>query len=185
MNGITENSLVTLILLVGAAAVVLILRVPRGKLIGGGLILAAGLVWFLDAAVESPAEQLEGRLQGLRSAFVADDIELVQTFVARDSEELRVLAEQALDLVRIAPTMSIRSYEAQVSADGQSADVNFRANGGVTPRNSEITIPGMGTQHVATRWSTHWLKEGDRWMLDRAKRLDPVSGKEIGTLSTD
>jgi hypothetical protein len=185
MNGITENSLVTLVLLVGAAAVVLILRVRRGKLIGGGLILAAVLVWGLDSVVESPAEQLEARLHGLRSAFVSDDIELVHTFVAEECEELRVVAEQALDLVQIAPTMSIRSYEAQISADGQSADVNFRANGGVTPRSSDVTISGFGAQHVATRWSTHWIREADNWVLDRATRLDPLSGQEIGTLSAD
>ncbi len=177
MSWLTENPWPLLMLLCSAAAICLILRLQRSWQLAGLLLLAAAGVYFAEQSIVTGREQLELRLDGLRLAFVSDDLQQIQAFLSPNAPELLQTAESGLKLVRVTGGVHLKEVEVQVQQNGQQATVQFRANGPVLLREPQQSL------HIATRWKTTWEWTAGEWLLQDVQRLDPLSGQPIGILS--
>lgn len=177
MNWLTENPWPLLMLLVSAASICVVLQLKRSWHLAAGLLLSAAAVYVTESQIVTVSEQLELRLDGIRQAFVQDDLAEIEKYLAAESPELRKLAEDGLKLVQVSPGLHLKEVQVRLDADGRRATVALRANGSVTLRDSGQPA------HIATRWTTTWIRSGDDWMLREVQRLDPVSGQPVGALS--
>ena len=177
MSWFTENPWPLLLLLVSAAVICLVLQLKRCWQLSAGLLLGAAAVYLLESQIVTESEQLELRLDGIRQAFVQDDLAKIETYLAAENPELRKLAEDGMRLVQVSPGLHLKEVQVQLEPDGQRAVVALRANGNVTLRDSGQPV------YIATRWTTVWVRSGGDWKLREVQRLDPVSGQPIGALS--
>ncbi|MGB0741540.1 MAG: hypothetical protein ACPGXX_15840 [Planctomycetaceae bacterium] len=186
MTGITEETFPTVLLLLGVAVILLVLRVRHSWKSALVAIVLAAAIAGIDAVVIGPTEHLEARLQELRQGFVDADFDRISQYLAADRNELRETAAAALDLVEISPAMRIRDFSATIEPGDQVAIVEFRANGPVSGRaQAGSAMMGFGGRHVVTRWKTRWILEQDQWVLDQVTRLNPLNGQEIDTLAVE
>lgn len=177
MHWFTENSWPLVILLGGAALCVLIIAPRRTLLISGLLLAAAAGIWCFEAAVVTPAEELEQEIHAMLEAFRNDDLAEIRSRISPAAPELVQTAESGLELVDLHASFHIRDLQIVADPDGERATAELRANGQVTVRRQNMS------RHVATRWRTVWEREAGHWRLTRAVRLNVVTGEEIGPLS--
>jgi ketosteroid isomerase-like protein len=178
MHWFTENPWPLVILLSGAAVCGLILLEKMRFLISGGFALAAIAVWCIESVVVTPGEQLEVELQRMLDAFIAEDLPGIEAQISPTSPQLRQTAQSGLKLVQLHSTFHLKDIQVVVQDDGETAIASLRANGTLTLRRNNMY------RHVATRWKTTWKRESGSWRLTDVRRLDVVSGKEIGVLSS-
>lgn len=179
MTWFTENPWPLILILVGISAVGALLGGLRGRnLAAGSLLLAAGL-YFLEAAIVTPAEQIETRLESLLDGFEQNDLRIIAEHIDDQSPGLIREAERGLELVTLDPHFHMQNIRVHLRDDGEAAEVELRANGTMTLRRSG------GSQHVATRWKTVWTRHQDVWRLSEVHRLNPVTGEQIGLLDAN
>jgi hypothetical protein len=178
MSWITETPWPGVILLIGIAAVCLLLGLRQKLQIAGVCLFLAALLYVVEGAIVTPAEMLDEPLEALRQGFVADSEDQVLAQISPAAPELRELAKQGLQRVRVSPLLHIRDVQVTPSADGRAAEVLFRANGPLTDRQSNML------RQAATRWKTEWRQEDGNWKLFRVQRLNPITGEEVGVLSS-
>ncbi|MFM7056576.1 MAG: hypothetical protein ACKO2P_06600 [Planctomycetota bacterium] len=177
MSWITETPWPGIVLLLGCTAVSLLLGLQKRGLIVAVCLLLAGLLYVVEDAIVTPAEMLDEHLEALRQGFVADSEDQVFAQISPTAPELRELAKQGLQRVRVSPLLHIQDTEVTPSADGRTAEVSFRANGPLTLRQNDMLT------RVSTRWKTSWRQEGGSWKLFHVQRLNPVTGEEMGVLN--
>ena len=177
MSWITETPWPGVILLIGIAAVCLLLGLRQKLQIASVCLFLAALLYVVEGAIVTPAEMLDEPLEALRQGFVADSEDQVLAQISPAAPELRELAKQGLQRVRVSPLLHIQDVRVTPSADGRAAEVLFRANGPLTDRQSNML------RQAATRWKTEWRQEDGNWKLFRVQRLHPITGEEVGVLS--
>jgi len=174
MTWITENPWPLMLLLGGVAAVMLILGQSRGRSIALACVALAVGLYFLESAIETPGEQVEQSLQDLLQGFISEDLAGINRHIADEAAELKETAKQGLELVQVHDGFHLKDVVVSVGEDGQSAEAELRANGSLTVRQANTPY------HAATRWRTKWKREGDIWKLTEVRRLNPLTGDEIG-----
>ncbi len=176
MTWITENAWPAIVLLVGAAVIAWLMVEKHGRIIAAGLISAACVLWFIEDTVVTPAEVVEARVQLMLDAFKAGDESAVHQMISDASPELKKTASRGLQLVALQNSFHLKDLQTTVQPDSKRAVVHLRANGRATLKQNSID------QQVATRWETTWDLIDSQWKLSGVKRLDVVTGKEIGVL---
>jgi len=176
MSWITENPWPLILILGGVAAVLLILGDSKGRSMALACVAAAVGLYFLESAIVTPGEQVEQSLQSMLEGFIEEDADRINAQIADEAPELKEQARQGLELVQIHKGFHLKEIVVTVSEDGQAAEAELRANGSLTVRQAQTPY------HAATRWRTHWKRQGDSWKLTEVHRLNPVTGDEIGVL---
>ncbi|MFN5314905.1 MAG: hypothetical protein ACK5FF_10645 [Planctomyces sp.] len=177
MSWFTENPWPLVLLLISAAVIGVVLQLRRCWQLAAGLLLSAAAVYVLETQIVTVSEQLEQRLDGIRLAFVHDDLAQIRSFISPDNPDLVSQAEDGLKLVQVSAGLHLKEVQVQVEAGDQRATVQLRANGNVTQRDSGQPM------YIATRWRTTWERGEGTWLLRDVQRLDPVSGQSIGVFS--
>ncbi len=177
MSWFTENPWPLVLLLISAAVIGVVLQLRRCWQLAAGLLLSAAAVYVLESQIVTVPEQLEQRLDGIRLAFVHDDLAEIRSFISPDNPDLVSQAEDGLKLVQVSAGLHLKEVQVQVEAGDQRATVQLRANGNVTQRDSGQPM------YIATRWRTTWERGAGTWLLRDVQRLDPVSGQSIGVFS--
>ena len=177
MSWFTENPWPLLLILISAAVICVVLQWRQRWRAAGLLLLAAAGVYLLELQIVTVPEQLELRLDGIRLAFVHDDLAEIRSYLSPEHPDLARLAEDGLKLVQVSAGLHLKEVQVQLEGGKQRATVHLRANGNVTLRDSGQPM------YIATRWKTTWERDGGTWLLRDVQRLDPVSGQSVGVLS--
>lgn len=176
MRWLTENPWPLMVVLVGAAIVAGIMIERRGQLIGIVLLIIAGAVYMIEEKVVTTAEVVEREIEAMLAGFKSDKMESVYARISETAPNLKTTAKQGNEKVRLHDGFHLKDVRVTVSADGREAVAHLRANGRVTIRGAQFE------SQAATRWETTWKLEGQEWKLIGVRRLDVVSGDEIGVL---
>ena len=176
MSWITENPWPLIMILAGATIVMLILGDSRGKSIALAFAIVAVGVYFLEASIVTPSEQIEASLEDLLKGFVAENLEAINQKIDDQSPALKEYAKKGLALVSLDKSFHMQDIVVKVASDGQTAEAELRANGSLTVRQANMPT------HAATRWRTNWKLHRDGWKLSEVHRLNPLTGDEIGVL---
>ena len=176
MNWITENAWPLIVVCLTLGVMSGIMFDARGRMAAIGFFLAAGLFWWLESSVVTESEILERDLQSMLDGFIRQDEALIHSQISEKAPNLRTIASQALDMVTLDSGFHLKDINITISDDSSKATAHLRANGRASLKRNAYD------QTVATRWETTWEKEGGTWKLVSAKRLDVVSGKEMGML---
>lgn len=176
MSWLTENPWPLLLLLAGTAVISLISGTPKGRSVAVACLLAVAGLYLLEAAIVTPAEEVEGRLQIMLDAFRDCNQDAINGCIADESPKLRETAAKGLEMVTLTKDFHIKDLEVTVHDDGQTADVHLRANGTLKVNHSDMI------SRVFTRWQTVWKHIDSEWKLVEVSRLDPVNGQEMGIL---
>ncbi len=137
----------------------------------------AVLPFVIDAIVETDNEQITESLEELAQGLIDNDVEKCLSFVAgaeNASDAVRQAIEQGLQKIDV---HDLRIKNVRIKSTGTEATCDFRANGTVDVRDV------ANNQHAATRWVLTWQKTGETWKVSQAKRLNPVTGDTIETMS--
>ena len=177
MRWITEDPWPGIILLAGVAGLFLILRVRASRWLVPVCLGLAGGLYLLEQSIVTASEQIQDGLESLRLGFVNESQEEINRWISEGSPELRQLASDGLKLVKVSRGFHVQNVQVRLEEGEQRAVVELRGNGIVTIRQSDTP------QHASTRWRTIWELESGRWQLVEVRRLNPVTGDEIGALS--
>jgi hypothetical protein len=81
MSWFTGNPWPLVLLLISAAVIGVVLQLRRCWQLAAGLLLSAAAVYVLESQIVTVPEQLEQRLDGIRLAFVHDDLAEIRSFI--------------------------------------------------------------------------------------------------------
>lgn len=176
MYWLTENPWPLMLVLIGAAAVAAIVIERRGKAVGLAFLVGAALVWLIDDSVVTPSELLQTDVQAMLDGFKSGNLNSVNALISDAAPNLRETARQGMELVQLHSGFHLKDVRVTMQPASSRAVVHLRANGRALLKASNLE------QQVATRWETTWEKQDDGWRLTGVKRLDLVSGQEMGIL---
>lgn len=176
MSWITENAWPLIVVCLTLGVMSAVMFGARGRLVALGFILAAGLFWWIEAKIVTESEVLEKDLQTLLDAFKHQDETAIHGHISAEAPNLKSIATQGMNMVKLDPAFHMKDIQITLSDEGQTATAHLRANGRAALKNAAYD------QTVATRWETTWKKEAGRWKLRAVRRLDVVSGQEMGIL---
>ncbi|MCA9063159.1 MAG: hypothetical protein KDA96_08870 [Planctomycetaceae bacterium] len=177
MAWLTENPWPLILIFAGAAIVSFVTLAQRRFTMTGSFLAAAVVVYVVEMLIVTPGERLEQDMQVILDGFRQDDIAAIESRISQTAPELKSHARQVLDLVQLGPGFHMEDIQVQIDASGIKGTARLRANGTVSLKRGE------DSSHVATMWQTEWVLEDNVWKLTAAKRLDPVSGNEMGYFS--
>ncbi len=176
MSWITENAWPLIIALGTIGVMAGLMFDQKGRMMAVGCFAAAALVWWIEGAVVTEAEVVEAGLQTMLEAFQRQDEAAVHRQISDDAPNLKSIASEGLSKVRLSDSFHMKDVRITLTDDQQTAVAHLRANG-------RATMKGSGyDQTVSTRWETTWKKQAGAWKLVGVKRLDVVSGEEMGIL---
>jgi hypothetical protein len=163
--------------LAGGAFLFAALQTQRGKwLVAVGVCLVLALaVWFIERAIVTPGEQVEGNLLALVEAFQKNDEAgtLKHISTGPNSLGLAVLVKLAILSVDIDPDYRITDVQIQTQAHDTAATSHFRVN-------ANIHMPTQGNLgHKPFRFLGKWRIEAGQWRLTEIAELDPINGKVL------
>ena len=144
-------------------------------------LIAIPIVFVVERAIVTPAEEVELRIEAMRAAVIRDDVGGTLEFISKSAALERAAVASGMALVRIEPDVDVTDLDVKVTANDTVAVSHFRANGTFVGRGP---FAG-GTHHIPTRWRISWRKEGGEWKIYAVERLDPITGEKINILSTD
>lgn len=171
-----------ILLLVGAVLAGIVWSRTRKTLfvpIAIACLIAIPIVFVIERAIVTPAEEVELRIEALRSAVVRDDIEGTLDFFSRSAALERAAIASGMALVRVEPDVDVTDLTVDVTANDTVAVSQFRANGTFVGRGPFVS----GDHHMPTRWRASWRKEAGEWKIFAVERLDPITGDRINLLS--
>jgi hypothetical protein len=175
----------TVILLIAAAILGVVWSRNRRMLFLGlavACVVLVGVVFLVERAVLTPAEEVEAQVYAVRDAVVRDDIEATVAFLSRTALKERALVAAGMTAGRVQPGARITDMTVNVTAGDTVAVSHFRANGVFT--GDSLVVPG-GDHRFATRWRVSWRKEGGEWKIFALERLNPINGETISLMSSD
>ncbi len=147
------------------------------------MLVAAVAIFFVERAIVTDTEQVEGQLTELVDTFVRESKETpknkqpqcVRFFAERnDRDKARIAA--AVALVRV-NDVRVTDVQIKVTNQGTRALTQFRANG-------TVAIGSEGG-HFPTRWELSWQKEAGEWRVTTTRMLNTVNGTEVAIPRVD
>ena len=163
--------------LVGALFLWVALQAQRGKwLVAVGVCVVLALaVWFIERAIVTPGEQVEGNLLALVEAFQKNDDLGTLKYISTgpNSLGLVMLVKLAIHAVDIDPDYRITDVQIQTQANDTAATSHFRVN-------ATIRMAMQGNLgHKPFRFNGKWRIEAEEWRLVEIEELDPINGKVL------
>ncbi len=163
--------------LVGAIFLWVALQTQRGKWLVAALVcvVLALAVWFIERAIVTPGEHVEGNLLALVQAFQQNDEPGTLQYISTgpNSLGLVVLAKLAIHSVDIDANYRITDVQIQTQANDTAATSHFRLN--ATLRMA--TQGNLG--HKPFRFNGKWRIEAGEWRLVEIEELDPINGQVL------
>jgi len=178
MHWLTENPW-PLAILCGLVALVFIVLWSNNKR-GAHLLAAlvcvflAAVVFVAESMVQTDAERVELQVHRLVEAFERKDIDEVFSMLSPQLDKLRTAVKTASGMVDV-KEIRVSDLSVELREHHTRAISQFRANG-------TIVVSGS-THHAATRWRMTWERDGERWIVTRVSRLDPIRDEEVPLLS--
>ncbi len=140
-------------------------------------ILLAGVIFYVEQVIVTPAEQVEQHVVRLCDEFRRKQPTALDYFSAT-APELRLMAEGAMALVTIGDDLSVTDFKTTITNEGSRAQCHFRAN-------ATISLAGAGNVgRQPARFLLTWAKEGNDWKIVGVKRLNPVNGSDMGIMDS-
>jgi len=151
----------------------------RGVFLIGMTLVAAlcPMIYFVERAILTDAEQIEAVVYQLRDAVAANDVDGTLKFVSPQKDALQKTIAGAMSLIEIEDGVRITDVLVEVTSAGTRGKSHFRANGTIKSQ-----IGGMG-HHTPIRWLLSWQREQGEWRIVEVLRLNPISGEEMGLLA--
>src|SRR5579863_9661914 len=146
----------------------------RGFWLVGGVLAVAAIVavYFIERSIVTEAERVEQSVHSLAAAVQRKDREAALAFFSVQAPELRNQIQQGLSLVEFPNGIDIKDVQVRTSNEETRAVSHFRANG-------TVSVSGVASRHVATRWSVTWQREGTQWKIIEVQRLHPYKDEKI------
>ncbi len=161
--------------LLGGACLFAAMQTQRGKwLVAAGLcVVLAVAVWFIEAAIVTPGEQVEANLLAMVQAFQKNDEPGTLKFISPGSPKLVLLVKLAIPLVDIGEDFRITDVQIQTFANDTGATSHFRVN-------TTVHTPMQGNLgHMPFRFNGKWRIEAGQWRLTQIEELDPINGEVL------
>ncbi|MFM9960314.1 MAG: hypothetical protein ACKV2Q_03715 [Planctomycetaceae bacterium] len=158
-----------------------------GYLAGLALCVAlCGFVFVVEQQIVTESERVEQRLEDFAAAFQRDSLKRgvlnaivgggpepeSMKFLMKDADEVRRMAEQALNMVDIQDDVRISDVHTKLTNNSSRAITQFRAS-------ASVTFGGYNAARQPSRWELTWGKEDDEWKVLRATRLHFLSGQPL------
>lgn len=170
-----------IVLLVAAVVLGLVWR-RNGRMLflalAVGCLLIIPIVFLVEAAIVTPAEEVEQQIYAVRDAVIRDDIKATVAFLSTTAVQEKLIVASAMAVGRVQPDARITDVTVDVKGDGTVATSHFRANGIFTGDGVVLS----GDHRFATRWRASWRKEGGEWKIFALERLNPITGEPIGMM---
>lgn len=139
-------------------------------------LLCAGVIFAIEQAIITPAEEVELQVLRLCDEFRRKDPKTLDHF-SPTAPELRALAENGMVMVTVGDDLSVTDFQTKVTNQGSRAECHFRAN-------ATISVNSFGSAgRQPARIILTWAKEGADWKIIGVKRLNPINGQEMGVLN--
>ncbi len=140
-------------------------------------LLLAGVIFYVEQAVVTPAEVVEQHVRHLCDEFRRKQPTALDYF-SPTAPGLRAMAEGAMAMVTIGDDLSVTDFKTTITNEGSRAQCHFRANATIS-----LTAAGNVGRQPA-RFLLTWAKEGDDWKVIAVKRLNPVNGSDMGMMDS-
>jgi hypothetical protein len=153
------------------------LQTQRGKwLVAAGLCIVLGIaVWFVEAAIITPAEQVEANLLAMIEAFQKNDEPGTLKYISRApaSAGLVALAKIGIQTVDLKEDYRVTDLQIKTLANHTAATSHFRVN-------ATLLLATQGNMgHKPFRFNGKWRIEGGDWRLTEIEELDPINGEVL------
>lgn len=142
-------------------------------------LLGAAVVYLVEQAILTPAEQVESQLIDLVDQFRRKNPAALQHF-SRRAEDLRALCQRAMDIVDVDDDLQLSDIHTRLTNENSRAVTHFRAKG-------TVSIPSLmiARTYQPSRFELTWMREGDAWRIVAIRRLHPFKeGEELGLLES-
>ncbi len=153
------------------------LQSQRGKWLVAAVLcgVLAIAVWFIEGAIVTPGEHVEGNLLAMIDAFQKNDEPGTLKFIspAPASAGLVALARLGIKLVDLDEGYRVTDVHIKTLANNTAATSHFRVN--ATLRMS--TQGNLG--HLPFRFNGQWRIEAGQWRLTQIEELDPINGEVL------
>ncbi|HVW02762.1 MAG TPA: hypothetical protein VHB77_20560 [Planctomycetaceae bacterium] len=137
------------------------------------LLIGASL-FVIEGLIQTDAERVEQDVHRLVDAFERKDLEQVNAMISPQLDTLRTSIATAAKMVDV-KAIRVSDLSVEMREHHTRAISQFRANGEV--------VFGGSMHHAATRWRITWERDGEKWIVTRVVRLDPIRNEEVGLLS--
>jgi ketosteroid isomerase-like protein len=137
-----------------------------------GAVAAALGVYFVDRSIVTEGERVAQEIHALADAFTRKDRDRTLAFFSPQAVEWREQCRTALDLVSFPDGIDIKDVQVTMSNENSRAISHFRANG-------TVSVRGVATAHVASRWQVTWQKEAGQWKIVEVQRLNPYKDEPM------
>lgn len=143
-------------------------------------LLLAGGCYLLDQFVLTPGEQIIQNVYDLSAAVQRQDVPKALSYFSNQARE-RDLIKLALRQVKVKDDLRISDTSVTFKGAGSVAVSHFRANASLT-----VDMVGVNADisYHPSRWEVDWQREGNDWKIIQIHRLHPITGKEVGFLSS-
>ncbi len=141
-----------------------------------GAFLAGGLIYVVEQAIVTPAEEVERLTTQLCWEFQRKDPKVVDHFSAT-APELGLMCRLGLKTIDIADDLRLTDFQTEVSNEGSRIVCHFRANATL-----KVAMAGNVGRQPA-RLKLTWAKEPDGWKIVKVQRLHPIKDEELEVLA--
>ena len=139
-----------------------------------GMAVASAAIFFIEQSIVTDAEQVEANVIAMTSGFEAGEVDTTLGYISPNAADIRANLLTASLLVEKVEGLRVKSLVVEMKSNGTRAVSDFRAN-------ADLTIRGYGkVGRRPSRWQFTWQKEGDEWKVVRVRRLNPLTGEEMG-----
>lgn len=161
--------------LVGMGLLFAAIQTQRGKwLVAVGLcVVLAIAIWWIEAAIVTPGEQVEANLLAMVGAFQKNDEPGTLKFISPASPTLVLLVKVAVPFVDLDEDYRVTDIQVATQANHTLATSHFRVN-------ATIRMPTQGNLgRKPFRFNGTWRIEAGQWKLTKIEELDPINGKVL------
>lgn len=140
-----------------------------------GSLLLGGLIFVVEQAIVTPAEEVEQLVTELCWKFQRQEPQTLDYF-SDSAPQLRLMCQLAMGMVTVDPDLRVSDFETQLTNENSRAICHFRAN-------ATISLVGAGNVgRQPARFRLTWGREGGEWKIVDVRRLNPIRDEEIGML---
>jgi len=168
-------------LLCGAAAIIAIAFWSSSKrvlplVIAAVCLVLAGVVYVAEAAIVTPAEEVEGLVVTLCDEFRHKDQTALDHF-SDTAPQWKLVCATAMAMVDVDGDLRLTDFQTRVTNQNSRAVTHFRAN-------ATLNVKGFGNVgHQPARIELTWAKEPTGWKIIAVRRLHPIKDEELDVLA--